>query len=100
MTFIYPIDSNKAHPLPLTPDYKSSLLRAPLMPKGWPSAIAPPCGLTKSASSLTPSCRRQAMPSEAKPKRDDAIQACFFKSGLLRFARNDERDTQQQDIRG
>src|ERR1700692_3303025 len=29
--------------------------RAPLMPSGWPSAIAPPCGLTKSASSVTPS---------------------------------------------
>src|SRR6478672_9992660 len=40
--------------------------RAPLMPSGWPSAIAPPCGLTKSASSLTPSCRRQAIPCEAK----------------------------------
>ena len=40
--------------------------RAPLMPSGWPSAIAPPCGLTKSASSLTPSCRKQAMPCEAK----------------------------------
>src|SRR5438477_285562 len=43
-----------------------SASRAPLMPSGWPSAIAPPCGLTKSASSLTPSCRKQAMPCEAK----------------------------------
>src|SRR6185312_14356969 len=43
-----------------------SASRAPLIPSGWPSAIAPPCGLTKSASSLTPSCRRQAIPCEAK----------------------------------
>src|SRR6185369_6271561 len=28
-----------------------SARRAPLMPRGWPSAMAPPCGLTKSASS-------------------------------------------------
>lgn len=32
MTFIYPVDSNKAHPLPLSPDYKSSIKRAPNKP--------------------------------------------------------------------
>jgi protocatechuate 3,4-dioxygenase beta subunit len=32
MTFIYPADSNKAHPLPLSPDYKSSIKRAPSKP--------------------------------------------------------------------
>src|SRR5215510_13455612 len=32
MTFIYPVDSNKAHPLPLSPDYKSSIKRAPHKP--------------------------------------------------------------------
>ena len=32
MTFAYPTDSNKAHPLPLSPDYKSSILRAPQKP--------------------------------------------------------------------
>ena len=32
MTFIYPFDSNKAHPLPLSPDYKSSIKRAPHKP--------------------------------------------------------------------
>ena len=32
--------------------------RAPLMPSGWPSAMAPPCGLTWSASSARPSWRR------------------------------------------
>ncbi|WP_448046122.1 protocatechuate 3,4-dioxygenase subunit beta [Bradyrhizobium liaoningense] len=32
MTFIYPPDSNKAHPLPLSPDYKSSIKRAPSKP--------------------------------------------------------------------
>ena len=32
MTFIYPTDSNKAHPLPLSPDYKSSIKRAPNKP--------------------------------------------------------------------
>ncbi len=32
MTFIYPTKSNDAHPLPLSPDYRSSLLRAPQKP--------------------------------------------------------------------
>ena len=32
MTFIYPVDSNRAHPLPLSPDYKSSIKRAPNKP--------------------------------------------------------------------
>src|SRR6201992_989457 len=32
MTFAYPTDSNKAHPLPLSPGYKSSVLRAPQKP--------------------------------------------------------------------
>src|SRR6187551_2670405 len=32
MTFIYPTDSNKAHPLPLSPEYKSSIKRAPNRP--------------------------------------------------------------------
>jgi protocatechuate 3,4-dioxygenase beta subunit len=32
MTFIYPVDSNQAHPLPLSPEYKSSIKRAPNKP--------------------------------------------------------------------
>lgn len=32
MTFIYPTGSNAAHPLPLSPDYKSSIKRAPTKP--------------------------------------------------------------------
>src|SRR6478752_7449381 len=32
MTFIYPVDSNAAHPLPLSPEYKSSIKRAPSKP--------------------------------------------------------------------
>ncbi|UPJ62743.1 protocatechuate 3,4-dioxygenase subunit beta [Bradyrhizobium sp. 191] len=32
MTFIYPVNSNKAHPLPLSPEYKSSIKRAPNKP--------------------------------------------------------------------
>ncbi|KRQ02785.1 protocatechuate 3,4-dioxygenase subunit beta [Bradyrhizobium yuanmingense] len=32
MTFIYPTGSNAAHPLPLSPDYKSSIKRAPNKP--------------------------------------------------------------------
>jgi len=32
MTFLYPTDSNKAHPLPLSPEYKSSIKRAPTKP--------------------------------------------------------------------
>ena len=32
MTLIYPVDSNKAHPAPLSPAYKSSIKRAPSKP--------------------------------------------------------------------
>lgn len=32
MTFIYPIESNRAHPAPLSPAYKSSIKRAPQRP--------------------------------------------------------------------
>ncbi len=32
MTFLYPIDSNKAHALPLSAEYKSSIKRAPQKP--------------------------------------------------------------------
>jgi protocatechuate 3,4-dioxygenase beta subunit len=32
VTLIYPVDSNKAHPLPLSPGYKSSVKRAPRKP--------------------------------------------------------------------
>src|SRR3569833_2077366 len=32
MTFIYPTGSNKAHPLPLSPEYKRSIKRAPNKP--------------------------------------------------------------------
>jgi protocatechuate 3,4-dioxygenase beta subunit len=32
MTLIYPVDSNKAHPAPLSPAYKSSIKRAPQKP--------------------------------------------------------------------
>jgi protocatechuate 3,4-dioxygenase beta subunit len=32
VTLIYPVDSNKAHPLPLSPGYKSSVKRAPTKP--------------------------------------------------------------------
>src|SRR6185437_12493855 len=32
MTFLYPTDSNKAHPLPLSPEYRSSIKRAPQRP--------------------------------------------------------------------
>src|SRR6478752_2057786 len=32
MTFIYPVDSNAAHPLPLSPEDKSSIKRAPSKP--------------------------------------------------------------------
>ncbi len=35
-------------------------MRAPLIPVGWPSAIAPPFGLTRSSSSSIPNNRRQA----------------------------------------
>ena len=32
MTFVYPVKSNDAHPAPLSPDYKSSVKRAPQKP--------------------------------------------------------------------
>src|SRR5260370_33491529 len=32
MTFLYPVASNAAHPAPLSPEYKSSIKRAPSRP--------------------------------------------------------------------
>jgi protocatechuate 3,4-dioxygenase beta subunit len=32
MTFIYPVESNKVHPAPLSPEYRSSIKRAPHKP--------------------------------------------------------------------
>src|SRR5258708_39657084 len=32
MTLLYPVASNAAHPAPLSPEYKSSIKRAPSMP--------------------------------------------------------------------
>src|SRR5262249_1451751 len=47
---------------PRTPSSSAAVRasRAPDMPSGWPRAMAPPFGLTKSASSGSPSWRRQA----------------------------------------
>ena len=42
------------------PRWRSATRRAPDMPSGWPSAIAPPFGLTCGASSGRPSSRRTA----------------------------------------
>src|SRR5213593_2881708 len=36
-------------------------MRAPVMPKGWPSAIAPPCGLSLSPNGSTPMPRAEGM---------------------------------------
>src|SRR5262245_35638326 len=57
--------------------------RAPDMPSGCPSAIAPPCGLTCSAASATPSWRRQASPCEAKA----SLISIRSKSPILRPSR-------------
>src|ERR1700731_1582501 len=46
--------------------------------------MAPPCGLTKSASSLTPSWRRQAMPCEAKA----SLSSIKSKSDIFRPSRS------------
>ena len=32
MTYVYPVESNTAHPLPLSPAYSSSIKRAPSRP--------------------------------------------------------------------
>src|SRR5262245_15423645 len=53
-------------PLSSRPCATVSAKRAPDMPSGCPSAIAPPCGLTCSASSASPNCRRQASDCDAK----------------------------------
>ena len=34
-------------------------MRAPVMPKGWPSAIAPPCGLSRSSNGSMPDAARR-----------------------------------------
>ena len=41
-------------------------MRAPVMPSGWPSAMAPPLGFTRGSSSAMPNRRRVARPWEAK----------------------------------
>ena len=41
-------------------------IRAPVIPKGWPSAIAPPLGFTRASSSAIPSPRKTANPCAAK----------------------------------
>src|ERR1035437_5849756 len=41
-------------------------MRAPVMPKGWPSAIAPPCGLRRSSKGSMPMPRADGMTCAAK----------------------------------
>lgn len=42
------------------------VMRAPVMPRGWPRAIAPPLGFTRGSSSAMPSWRKVATPCAAK----------------------------------
>src|ERR1700736_4849734 len=68
--------------------------------------MAPPCGLTKSASSLTPSWRRQAMPCEAKASlKPNKIKIANLQAEPLhqlarRRHRADAHDTRRHRGRG
>src|SRR5262249_14790584 len=50
-----------SRPIVLSPAWRSfrsvAMIRAPVMPYGWPSAIAPPCGLSLSLKGSIPSSR-------------------------------------------
>src|SRR5450830_1830339 len=46
------------------------------MPSGWPSAIAPPLGLTRGSSSATPSSRSTARPCEANASFSSITSIC------------------------
>ena len=50
--------------------------RAPLAPSGWPSAIAPPLGLTRASSSARPSSRSTARPCAAKASLSSITSIC------------------------
>ncbi len=50
--------------------------RAPLIPSGWPSAIAPPLGLTRGSLSLSPSSRRHAIACAANASLSSITSIC------------------------
>ncbi len=54
--------------------------RAPVIPRGWPSAMAPPLALTCSASSGRPSSRRTASPCEANASFSSITSNCLISS--------------------
>ena len=51
-------DSDRRPPASASCSAAVPVIRAPDMPSGWPSAMAPPLGLTRGSSSATPSARR------------------------------------------
>ena len=50
--------------------------RAPLAPSGWPSAMAPPFGLTRASSSARPRSRSTARPCAAKASLSSITSIC------------------------
>ena len=58
-------------------------MRAPVMPKGWPSAIAPPCGLSLSPNGSTPMPRAEGMTWAANA----SLISTMSMSSMLIFAR-------------
>jgi hemerythrin-like domain-containing protein len=50
--------------------------RAPLAPSGWPSAMAPPLGLTRGSSSARPRSRSTARPCAAKASLSSMTSIC------------------------
>ena len=55
---------------------RSSTSRAPLAPSGWPSAIAPPFGLTRASSSGRPRSRSTARPCAANASLSSITSIC------------------------
>src|ERR1700694_439543 len=58
-------------------------MRAPVIPNGWPSAIAPPCGLSLSLKGSTPSSRAEGMTWAAKA----SLISTMSMSSIVIFAR-------------
>ena len=50
--------------------------RAPLAPSGWPSAMAPPLGLTRGSSSASPRSRSTASPCAANASLSSMVSIC------------------------
>ena len=74
--------------------------RAPLAPSGWPSAIAPPFGLTRASSSARPRSRSTARPCAAKASLSSITSICVERqAGQLEHLLRRRRRADAHDAR-